>query len=127
MHRTTVRTITRTGALAAAVAALGLVGGCGLLGESWDVRMEVTGPGTAQVGTKFAGEPDLSADGQGRQSATLPFSESRNVGFGFNDLAVEDAAPGTVCRIFVNDELRSEHPVDQAGSAWCDANNQERE
>lgn len=120
------RTIVRAGALITSAAAAVLLGGCGLLGQSWDVRMEVTGPGTASVGTKFAGEPDLAADGKGFSDVTLPFAESVNVGFGFNDLGVRDAAPGTACRIFVDDELRAEETVDAAGVAVCHVNNQER-
>ena len=123
MQRTTLRAVALSTSAAAAI----LVSGCGLLGQSWDVRMEVTGPGTASVGTKFAGEPDLAADGKGFAEVTLPFAESVNVGFGFNDLGVRDAAPGTTCRIFVDDRLRSEETVDAAGRAVCDANNQERE
>lgn len=119
------RTTVRAAALISSAAAVTLISGCGLLGQSWDVRMEVTGPGSAAVGTKFAGEPDIGTGGRGPADAALPFVESRNVGFGFNDLAVENGAPGTTCRVFVDDQLRSEATVDAAGTAWCEANNQD--
>lgn len=107
------------------VVAASLVGGCGLLGQSWDVQMEVQGPGQATVGTKFAGEPDLERDPGAFAVATLPVEESRNVGFGFNDLEVRDAAPGTRCRILVDGEPVDEQLVDAGGTARCHANNQE--
>jgi hypothetical protein len=94
--------------------------GCGLLGGSWDVQLEVQGSGTATVTTKFAGEPDAGTT----TSATLPFSTSRNVGFGFNRIDVQGGAPGTVCRVLVDGAMREEHPVDGAGAASCMANNQ---
>jgi hypothetical protein len=94
--------------------------GCGLLGGSWDVRMEVQGSGTAAVTTKFAGEPDAGTT----TAATLPFSTARNVGFGFNRIDVHGAAPGTACRVLVDGAVREEHAVDAAGNASCTANNQ---
>jgi hypothetical protein len=97
-----------------------LLAGCGLFGDSWDVRIEVAGPGPASVGTKFAGDPDPVT-----VPATLPISVSRNVGFGFNVVAIEDAEPGTVCRVFVDDVLRAEKTVDASGRATCQANNQD--
>jgi hypothetical protein len=95
--------------------------GCGLAGGSWDVRMEIAGPGTATVTTKFAGEPDAGTTAQG---ATLPFTAARNVGFGWNRIDVHDGAPGTVCRTSVDGVVREEHPVDATGFASCTANNQ---
>jgi hypothetical protein len=94
--------------------------GCGLLGGSWDVRMEVQGGGTAAVTTKFAGEPDAGTTTE----ATLPFGTARNVGFGFNRIDVRGAAPGTVCRVLVDGAVREEHAVDAGGNASCAANNQ---
>jgi hypothetical protein len=97
-----------------------VLAGCGLFGGSWDVRMEVQGSGTAAVTTKFAGEPDAGTTTE----TALPFSTARNVGFGFNRIDVQGAAPGTVCRVLVDDAVHEEHAVDAAGNASCMANNQ---
>jgi hypothetical protein len=97
-----------------------VLAGCGLLGGSWDVRMEVRGSGTATVTTKFAGEPDAGTTAE----ANLPFSAARNVGFGFSRIDVQGAGPGTVCRVLVDGAVREEHAVDAAGNASCTANNQ---
>jgi hypothetical protein len=102
------------------LAPLLLLAGCGLLGRSWDVRMEVQGAGAATVTTKFAGEPDAGT----RTTTTLPYASGRNVGFGFNRIDVADAAPGTLCRVLVDGQVREEHPVDATGAATCMANNQ---
>lgn len=99
--------------------ALPLLGGCGLVGGSWDVRIEVQGSGWAQVAAKFAGDPDAVPT-----DTALPFGVTRNVGFGFNQVDVKGAAPGTVCRVLVDGAVREEHPVDATGSASCMANNQ---
>jgi hypothetical protein len=99
--------------------ALPLLGGCGLFGGSWDVRIEVQGSGRAQVAAKFAGDPDAVP-----VETSLPFSVTRNVGFGFNQVDVKGAAPGTVCRVLVDGVVRGEHPVDAGGNASCMANNQ---
>ncbi|MCS7478664.1 hypothetical protein ACFFQW_13435 [Umezawaea endophytica] len=93
--------------------------GCGLIGSSWDVRVEVHGEGTADVNAEFAGED------AGPKAVTLPFEESRNVGFGFNYVFVDKAPPGTVCKIFVDDVLREEKTVDENGKTRCYANNQD--
>lgn len=111
----------RTRAALVLPALLLLTTGCGLFGGSWDVRMEIVGPGTATVTTKFAGEPDA---GTTTEAVTLPFSSDRNVGFGFNRIDVRGAAPGTVCRVLVDGTVREEQPVDAAGFASCTANNQ---
>ncbi|MET8454728.1 hypothetical protein [Streptomyces sp. NPDC005209] len=42
--------------------------------------------------------------------------------FGFNDLAVKDAAPGTVCRIYVDGKLKDEQKSDAKGSLSCFVN-----
>jgi hypothetical protein len=102
-----------------AVLAVPALAGCGLLGGSWDVRIEVQGAGRAEVAAKFAGDPDAGLVG-----TALPFSASRNVGFGFNSVEVRDAAPGTVCRVLVDGVVREEHAVDASGGALCSANNQ---
>jgi hypothetical protein len=96
--------------------------GCDVLGGSWDVRMEVQGAGSATVTTKFAGEPDAGTS----MTTTLPFSTSRNVGFGFNRIDVTGAGPGALCRVLVDGAVREEHPVDATGAASCMANNQNR-
>jgi hypothetical protein len=95
------------------------LGGCGLIGSSWDVRMEVHGEGAATVTAAFAGE-----EGE-LKNVTLPFEASRNVGFGFNTLFVDKARPGTVCKVFVDDVLRQENTADESGKVECSANNQE--
>lgn len=94
--------------------------GCDVAGGSWDVRMEVEGAGPATVNVKFAGEPDTGTT----TKTELPFDTSRNVGFGWNVLKVEGAAPGTVCRTFVDGAVREEVLVDASGAATCEANNQ---
>lgn len=106
--------------IAPLLAAVPLLSGCGLLGGSWDVRMEVVGAGDATVTTKFAGEPDVGTTIE----TTLPFDSTRNVGFGFNRIDVAGAAPGTVCRTVVDGQVREEEPVDATGFASCEANNQ---
>ncbi|MFB9905773.1 hypothetical protein [Allokutzneria oryzae] len=98
--------------------------GCGLFGRSWDVRFEVRGPGEATVKSRFAGDNDKV---ETASNTTLPWTKSRSVGFGFNDLWVEGGKPGTVCKVFVDDKLVGEKKVDDKGNATCRANNQDPE
>ncbi|WP_399082225.1 MmpS family transport accessory protein [Streptomyces sp. BBFR2] len=106
---------------AVAVTVLSLSAG-GLFGGSWDVRMEVTGPGTADVVYSFSG------DSQGTEltGRNLPWSKAQNVGFGFNDLGVKNATPGTGCRIYVDGELKDERTKpDAKGLLTCSVNLQQ--
>ncbi|OZM71115.1 hypothetical protein CFN78_21870 [Amycolatopsis antarctica] len=111
----------RTAVLAATVtAATASLSGCGLFGSSWDVRMEVQGPGQATVSSRFAGDDGSVAPPSAMER--LPWQRTANVGFGFNDLDVTGAAPGTVCRIIVDGETYHEQNVDGEGNASCRAN-----
>ncbi|MFC9429140.1 hypothetical protein [Streptomyces sp. NPDC056987] len=99
----------------AAVAAVSLTG-CGLFGGSWDVKMEVTGAGAADIAYSFSGDNDgKTATGQ-----QLPWTKAQNVGFGFNDVGVKDAPPGTACRIYVGGKLKDEQKEpDDKGTVSC--------
>ncbi|MDA3648956.1 hypothetical protein LZ318_26290 [Saccharopolyspora indica] len=105
-------------ATALTTAALSL-SGCGLFGGSWDVKMEVRGQGTAQIRAEFPGERVEP------QTRSLPFSESRNVGFGFMTLDVADAPPGTVCRLLIDEKVVAENPVDASGRCGAEAHNKD--
>ncbi|APU13290.1 MULTISPECIES: hypothetical protein [Actinoalloteichus] len=110
-----------TAAWGAALASTGLLlAGCGLVGATYDVQMEVQGSGTAMIGHGFAGGEDPTLTEQ-----DLPWSMAESVGFGFNDLRVSDAEPGTVCRILVDDEVIDEQTAGEDGSIDCFANNQD--
>ncbi|WP_042390611.1 MmpS family transport accessory protein [Streptacidiphilus melanogenes] len=102
---------------ASALAAV-LIAGCGLFGKSWDVKMEVTGPGTTDVSYSFSGETDPKTAAQQR----LPWTRAQNVGFGFNDLGVKGAAPGTICRIYVDGKLKDQQKPDARGNLTCSVN-----
>ncbi|WP_327380690.1 hypothetical protein [Streptomyces sp. NBC_01207] len=96
--------------------------GCGLFGQSWDVKLEVTGTGQAEVGYNFSGETDQTKT----TSESLPWTVSQNVGFGFNGVAVRHAQPGTACRIYVDGKLReSQDKPDSQGVVSCSVNLQE--
>ncbi|WP_156184896.1 hypothetical protein [Allosalinactinospora lopnorensis] len=105
--------------IAVPVLAAGL-SACSLLGQTWEVEMEVDGPGSAKVAGGFSGQEDSEAE-----SRTLPWREAANVGFGFNDLSVSEAEEGTTCRITVDGEVISEETVDEGGNAECFVNLQE--
>ncbi|HEV7978765.1 MmpS family transport accessory protein [Amycolatopsis sp.] len=109
--------VVQLGALLGAVLALSACG----VGKSWEVRMEVAGPREATVQSSFAGGEKNPRPA----SRKLPWQDKQSVGFGFNDLSVTDAAPGTVCRIFVDGRLRDERVADQDGAVTCHVNNQE--
>ncbi|MFP5071633.1 hypothetical protein ACLFMI_18470 [Pseudonocardia nantongensis] len=72
------RTTVRAAALISSAAAVTLISGCGLLGQSRDVRMEVTGPGSAAVGTKFAGEPDIGSEEDTVDAAGRAWCDANN-------------------------------------------------
>ncbi|WP_160314869.1 MmpS family transport accessory protein [Streptomyces sp. SAI-097] len=96
--------------------------GCGVFGDSWDVKMEVTGDRNADVTYSFSGDND----GKTESDKKLPWSKTQNVGFGFNDIAVADATPGTTCRIYVDGELEDEqHGPDAEGHVSCSVNLQD--
>ncbi|MFF0628758.1 MmpS family transport accessory protein [Streptomyces sp. NPDC004296] len=99
---------------ASAVAALSLAG-CGLFGDSWDVKLEVTGKGSAGVDYNFSGETEPKHDTR----AQLPWTKTQNVGYGFNSVSVNHAAPGTVCRIYVDGKLKEEKKPDAKGNLSC--------
>ncbi|PNE40609.1 MULTISPECIES: MmpS family transport accessory protein [Streptomyces] len=99
---------------ASAVAALSLAG-CGLFGDSWDVKLEVTGKGSAGVDYNFSGETEPKHDTE----AQLPWTKTQNVGYGFNSVSVNHAAPGTVCRIYVDGKLKEEKKPDAKGNLSC--------
>ncbi|MHB6904685.1 MmpS family transport accessory protein [Streptomyces sp. DB-54] len=99
---------------ASAVAALSLAG-CGLFGDSWDVKLEVTGKGSAGVDYNFSGETEPKHD----TGAQLPWTKTQNVGYGFNSVSVNHAAPGTVCRIYVDGKLKEEKKPDAKGNLSC--------
>lgn len=108
----------KTAGLASALTLTALsLSGCGLFGGSWDVRMEVLGEGTALVRAEFPGERVEA------MARSLPFSESRNVGFGFNTLDVQSAPPGTVCRLLVDEKVVAEDPVDADGRCGAGTHN----
>lgn len=106
---------------AAAVAAVSLTG-CGLFGTSWDVKMEVTGPAATNISYSFAG--DTSDKKVSDQS--LPWSRAQNVGFGFDQVGVDHAPAGTVCRIYVDGKLKVEQKKPDAhGTVSCFVNLQD--
>ncbi|MFD8494324.1 MmpS family transport accessory protein [Amycolatopsis sp. NPDC059657] len=109
----------RSGLVAFAVVVLALTAACG--GRTWQVRMEVDGPGTAKVVSSLAGE-SKNPEPVERQ---LPWQRDSPVGAGFNNISVRGGAPGTVCRIFVDGKLVSERAVDASGAADCAAATQE--
>ncbi|MEV7864595.1 MmpS family transport accessory protein [Streptomyces sp. NPDC088124] len=111
--RTYLRSLGAAGA--AAVAAVSLTG-CGLFGGSWDVKLEVTGAGAADISYSFSGDND----GKTAAGQQLPWSKAQNVGFGFNDLGIKDAPPGTACRIYVDGKLKDEQKEpDDKGIVSC--------
>ncbi|MET9558338.1 MmpS family transport accessory protein [Streptomyces sp. NPDC006645] len=107
------------GALSLAVAS---ITGCGVFRQSWDVKLEVTGDGETDVGYAFPGDND----GQTDADRKLPWNKTRNVGFGFSEVAVTDAGPDTACRIFVDGELKDEQrQPDADGLVSCSVNLQD--
>ncbi|MFI9809529.1 MmpS family transport accessory protein [Streptomyces sp. NPDC052301] len=105
---------------AAAMAAVSLTG-CGLFGKSWDVKLEVTGPGVADISYSFAGDNDETVSAR-----NLPWSRAQNVGFGFNQIGVVHAPDGTKCRIYVDGQLKiEEKKPDSHGTVSCFVNLQE--
>ncbi|MFH8533956.1 hypothetical protein ACH4GE_36770 [Streptomyces tendae] len=95
--------------------------GCGLFSQSWDVKLEVTGSDKATVTYVFAGGTESKGSEQ-----KLPWSRAQNVGYGFNSVGVINAAPGTVCRIYVDGELEEEQKrPDAEGVLSCTANLQD--
>ena len=99
--RTYVTSLLTAGSLA--VAAVSLTG-CGAFGHSWDVKLEVSGPGSADVVYSFSGDNK----GKTTFAQRLPWSKAQNVGFGFDELSVNNPKPGTTCRIYVDDKLKDE-------------------
>ncbi|MGW2650444.1 MmpS family transport accessory protein [Streptomyces sp. NPDC001393] len=99
--RTHVTSLLTAGSLAAAAVSLT---GCGALGPSYDVKMEVAGPGGANVVYSFSGDNN----GKTASVQKLPWTRAQNVGFGFNRVSVSDPEPGTSCRIYVDDKLKDE-------------------
>ncbi|MGW6978349.1 MmpS family transport accessory protein [Streptomyces sp. NPDC054932] len=96
--------------------------GCGLFNKNWDVKLEVTGTGQADIGYNFSGEnAPTKATGE-----SLPWTVSQNVGFGFNGVAVLHAQPGTTCRVYVDGKLRSSQDApDSQGTVSCSVNLQD--
>ncbi|MEV7170450.1 MmpS family transport accessory protein [Streptomyces sp. NPDC093224] len=118
-HRVARRTLP---AIAATLLAATSLTGCGLFGKNWDVKMEVTGSGQADIAYNFSGKNKQTKV----SGAELPWQVSQNVGFGFNDLAVLNAPPGTTCRIYVNGKLEeSSDQPDAEGTVTCNANLQD--
>ncbi|MFJ9591063.1 MmpS family transport accessory protein [Streptomyces acidicola] len=108
--------------LAAGALSLAAVTGCGVFGKSWDVKLEVVGEGSGNVRYAFSGDND----GKSETGRKLPWSRTQNVGFGFNDVAVTDAEPGTVCRIYVDGKLKEEQrKPDAKGTVFCSVNLQD--
>ncbi|MFE0689650.1 hypothetical protein H7827_22450 [Streptomyces sp. JH002] len=105
--------------VSASALSLTAVTGCGVFTGSWDVTLEVTGEGSGDVSYAFSGD----SDGTSESGVMLPWSRSQNVGYGFNDVAVTDAAPGTVCRIYVDGKLKDEQrEPDAEGTVGCFVN-----
>ncbi|RMB80196.1 MmpS family transport accessory protein [Streptomyces shenzhenensis] len=105
--------------LTASALSLTAVTGCGVFGGSWDVKLEVIGEGSGNISYAFSGDND----GKSENGVKLPWSKSQNVGYGFNDVAVTDAAPGTVCRIYVDGKLKDEQrKPDAKGTVGCFVN-----
>ncbi|MEV6682561.1 hypothetical protein AB0N09_37720 [Streptomyces erythrochromogenes] len=118
-HRVARRVLPASGALLLAATTLT---GCGLFGQSWDVKFEVTGTGQAEVGYSFSGETGQTK----ATSESLPWTVSQNVGFGFNGVAVLHAPPGTACRVYVDGKVReSQDKPDAEGTLSCSVNLQD--
>ncbi|MFE7184526.1 hypothetical protein [Streptomyces erythrochromogenes] len=119
LHRVVRPALPASGAMLLAATTLT---GCGLFGQSWDVKLEVTGTGQAEVGYSFSGETGQTK----AANESLPWTISQNVGFGFNGLAVRHAPPGTACRIYVDGKLReNQDKPDAEGTLSCSVNLQE--
>ncbi|MFD9084155.1 hypothetical protein ACFQ7B_20590 [Streptomyces erythrochromogenes] len=119
LHRVARPVLPASGAMLLAATTLT---GCGLFGQSWDVKLEVTGTGQAEVGYSFSGETAQTKS----TNESLPWTVSQNVGFGFNGLAVRHAPPGTACRVYVDGKLReSQDKPDAEGTLSCSVNLQE--
>ncbi|MQS16121.1 hypothetical protein F7Q99_28770 [Streptomyces kaniharaensis] len=99
--RTYVTSLLTAGSLTAAAVSLT---GCGLLGPSYDVKLEVAGPGSADIVYSFSGDNS----GKTAVGQKLPWTKAQNVGFGFNEVSVNHPEPGTTCRIYVDDKLKDE-------------------
>ncbi|MFF2852369.1 MmpS family transport accessory protein [Streptomyces sp. NPDC058001] len=108
--------------LTAGALSLTAVTGCGVFGKSWDVKLEVVGGGSGNISYAFSGDND----GKSETGQKLPWSRSQNVGFGFNDVSVTDAEPGTACRIYVDGKLKDEQrKPDAKGGVSCSVNLQD--
>ncbi|MEV5872480.1 MmpS family transport accessory protein [Streptomyces tendae] len=108
--------------LAAGALSLTAVISWGVSGESWDVKLEVVGGGSGNVSYAFSGDNE----GKSENAQTLPWSKTQNVGYGFNDVTVTNAEPGTTCRIYVDGKLKEEQRTPNAeGTISCFVNLQE--
>ncbi|MFJ3723882.1 hypothetical protein ACIPYQ_15075 [Streptomyces sp. NPDC090045] len=120
LHRVARPALLATGATLLAATTLT---GCGLFGENWDVKFEVTGTGQAEIGYSFSGGNDQTK----ATRESLPWTVSQNVGFGFNNVTVLHAPPGTACRVYVDGALReSQDASDSEGTVSCFVNLQEK-
>ncbi|GAA4508128.1 hypothetical protein GCM10023191_067490 [Actinoallomurus oryzae] len=82
--------------------------------QAYQVRMEVTGPGSAQISYGFSG-----SDASMPRREKLTWIKRADAGFGFNRLSVSAGDPGTTCRIVVDDEERDRKTVGADGKAEC--------
>ncbi|WP_433174846.1 hypothetical protein [Actinoallomurus sp. CA-150999] len=106
---------TALAALVLAAAAVPVAAGCSsLFGKTHQVRMEVTGSGSAQVAYAFSGD---SLRPPRREKLT--WIKKADAGFGFNRLDVSGASPGTTCRILVDGKERVRKTVAADGIANC--------
>ncbi|MEU9087246.1 hypothetical protein [Streptomyces sp. NPDC048357] len=120
LHRVARPALLASGAMLLAATTLT---GCGLFGENWDVTLEVTGTGQADISYSFSGENDQTT----AMGESLPWTVSQNVGFGFNGVTVLHAQPGTACRIYVDGKLRErQDKPDAQGVLSCDVSLQDK-
>jgi hypothetical protein len=109
---------TALAALLLATAAVSAAAGCSsLFGKTHQVRMEVTGSGSAQVAFAFSGS-EVSPPHREK----LTWIKRADAGFGFNQLDVSGAPPGTTCRIVVDGKERDRKTVAADGIAKCYVN-----
>src|SRR4051812_39899281 len=108
-----------TATVLAGVAAL--TSGCGLLGKSYDITLEVTGQGTADKITYF-----FPGDNKGKDLGVtkLPWKEEASTGFGFIDVSATGKGPVT-CRILVNGKEVAKQDAPAGQQVACKGNVQD--